>query len=247
MLEESQHPGRPADPCIIVICGASGDLTKRKLIPALYNLAADRLLSREFAIIGFARNNLTSERFHDQLSQDIKTFATGSVDPEVWDWFRQRLCYVSGDVQDPKACESLKELMAQVTRPHNTHGNCLYYLATAPAFFSEIIRRLGASVSPAPRQPAIQERSGELFGCPHCATQSLRCGIDACRHPAASSGVGGPALQSLGRRLVANSHRENSNAEPHSPGVDAHGSRNTEPHSLCSRDDLHRFIVMPFW
>lgn len=145
MMEESQHPGRQADPCIMVICGASGDLTKRKLIPALYNLATDHLLSREFAIIGFARYDLTSERFRDQLSQDIKTFATGSVDPEVWDWFRQRLYYVSGDVQDPKAYERLKELMAQVTRTHGTQGNSLYYLATAPSFFSEIIRRLGAA------------------------------------------------------------------------------------------------------
>ncbi len=145
MQETNQPPGRPADPCIMVICGASGDLTKRKLIPALYNLATDQLLSQEFAIIGFARRELTSERFRDQLSQDIKSFATGSVDPEMWDWFRQRLYYLSGDVQDPKAYESLKELMAQVTRTHNTRGNCLYYLATAPSFFAEIIRRLGAA------------------------------------------------------------------------------------------------------
>ena len=145
MHETTHQPGRPADPCVMVICGASGDLTKRKLIPALYNLATDHLLSREFAIIGFARNELTSERFRDQLNQDIKTFATGSVDPEIWDWFRQRLYYLSGDVQDSKAYESLKELFAQVARTHGTHGNCLYYLATAPSFFSEIIRRLGAA------------------------------------------------------------------------------------------------------
>lgn len=145
MHEADQRAGRPADPCVMVICGASGDLTKRKLIPALCNLATNHLLPREFAMIGFARNELTHESFRDQLSQEIKTFATGTVDPEMWDWIRQRLYYVSGDFQDPKAYESLKELIAQVTKAHDTQGNCLYYLATAPSFFSEIIRRLGAA------------------------------------------------------------------------------------------------------
>src|SRR6516162_3284854 len=89
-------PHRVAEPCVMVIFGASGDLTKRKLIPALYNLAKENLLSRQFAIIGFASGDLTSESFREQLSKDIRNFATGPVDEEVWDWFRRRIYYVRG-------------------------------------------------------------------------------------------------------------------------------------------------------
>ena len=73
--------GRPGDPCVMVIFGASGDLTKRKLIPALYNLAKDKLLSKEFALVGFARNEMTSEQFRDEIGREIGEFATTTVDP----------------------------------------------------------------------------------------------------------------------------------------------------------------------
>lgn len=145
MREPNQHPGRPADPCAMVICGASGDLTKRKLIPALYNLANDHLLSSEFAIVGFARNDLDTGAFRRQLTEDIKTFATGSVDAEIWEWLLGRTYYVPGDFKDPKAYQKLKEAMAQEIRSHSAHGNVLYYLATAPSLFAEIVRQLGAA------------------------------------------------------------------------------------------------------
>ena len=74
--------GRPGDPCIMVICGASGDLTKRKLIPALYNLASENLLSKSFALVGFARNQMTSEEFRNKISEEISQFATGAVDQD---------------------------------------------------------------------------------------------------------------------------------------------------------------------
>src|SRR5450631_497801 len=95
--------GRPGDPCVMVIFGASGDLTKRKLIPALYNLAKDNLLSKEFAVIGFARNEMTSQQFRDMLSTEIAQFATTTVDPELWRWFSERIYYVSGEFGDPAA------------------------------------------------------------------------------------------------------------------------------------------------
>ena len=78
--------GRPGDPCVMVIFGAAGDLTRRKLIPALYNLASEQLLSREFAVVGLARSQMTTEQFRDKVSQDIKQYATGPVDS-----FRDRL------------------------------------------------------------------------------------------------------------------------------------------------------------
>src|SRR5579862_7325643 len=87
--------GTPGDACAMVIFGASGVLTKRKLIPALYNLAKDNLLSKEFALIGFARNEMTNEQFRERLAADIKEFATTDVDPELWGWFSERIYYIS--------------------------------------------------------------------------------------------------------------------------------------------------------
>jgi glucose-6-phosphate 1-dehydrogenase len=145
MSDDTQHQGRPGDPCAMVIFGASGDLTKRKLIPALYNLAKDNLLSKEFAVIGFARNEMTSEQFRDMLSSEIKEFATSTVDPSIWQWLAERVYYVSGEFGDPAAFERLKAQLAEVEKTHATHGNCYFYLATAPAFFAPVVKQLGAA------------------------------------------------------------------------------------------------------
>src|SRR5271166_5067055 len=135
--------GRPGDPCVMVIFGASGDLTKRKLIPALYNLAKDNLLSKEFALVGFARNELTSEQFRDEIGKEIGEFATTTVDPDLWHWFSRRIYYLSGDFGDPKAYQTLNELLGKIDKEHGTRGNYFYYLATAPSFFGPIITQLG--------------------------------------------------------------------------------------------------------
>lgn len=141
LLPDSAH----ADPCVMVICGASGDLTKRKLIPALYNLARANLLPRDFAIVGFARNDISSDQFRQQLSQDIQSFATtGSVDRDAWEWFLRRIYYVAGSFDDPAAYERLRETMAQADREHGTRGNYFYYLAVAPDYFGMIVQRLDA-------------------------------------------------------------------------------------------------------
>src|ERR1700683_5421359 len=99
--------GRPGDPCVMVIFGASGDLTKRKLIPALYNLAKDNLLSKEFALVGVARNEMDSEQFRDMISKEIGDFATTKVDPDLWHWFSSRIYYIAGDFDDPKVYQEL--------------------------------------------------------------------------------------------------------------------------------------------
>ncbi len=137
--------GLPAGPCAIVIFGAAGDLTKRKLIPALYNLAKGRLLPKEFAVIGLARNELTTEEFRERLTQEIQEFATAKVDSDIWDDFVKRLYYVAGSFGDPAAYQKLQAQLADVDRDHGTKGNYLYYLATNPSFFSEIVKQLGAS------------------------------------------------------------------------------------------------------
>ena len=137
--------GRAADPCVMVIFGASGDLTKRKLIPALYNLAKDNLLSKEFAVVGVARNEMSSEQFRDMISKEIGDFATTKVDPDLWHWFARRIYYISGDFDDPKVYEELARVLGDVDKEHGTRGNYFYYLATAPSFFATVVKQLGAA------------------------------------------------------------------------------------------------------
>ena len=133
----SEEPvGLPGDPCVMVIFGPSGDLAKRKLIPALYNLARENLLSRQFAIVGSARRPMTNEEFRDKLTQEMKEFATGLVDSDLWEWLARRLYYLPGDGQDPDTYRQLKELLAKIDQEHSTPGNYFYYLATAPGLFS---------------------------------------------------------------------------------------------------------------
>src|SRR5882672_3413177 len=130
-------------PCVMVIFGASGDLTKRKLIPALINLAQENLLSREFAVIGFAFDSMTTESFRNQLSKDVAQFALGPVDEKLWQWFLERIYYVQGDFSDTAAYQRLKAQIITVEKNHNTHGNRFHYLAVAPKFFSPIVKKLG--------------------------------------------------------------------------------------------------------
>ncbi len=134
----------------MVIFGATGDLTRRKLIPALLNLtrggpAGENLLSRQFAVIGVASSELTTDAFRQRLTEEVKTFATGRIDPDIWEWLMRRLYYLPGDLQAPKTFERLKDLVGKVEAEHGSHGNILYYLAVAPRFFGEIIQQLGAA------------------------------------------------------------------------------------------------------
>ena len=144
-----QHVPAPlvktAGPCCAVIFGASGDLTKRKLIPSLYNLAIAGHLSKDFALVGFARPQMSHQEFRDRLDQEIKSFTGGSVDQAVWSWLVERIYYQGGEFGDPKAYESLKTLLAEVEERHRTLGNRLYYLATLPSFFGPVVDQLGAT------------------------------------------------------------------------------------------------------
>ena len=135
--------GEPGDPCVMVIFGASGDLAKRKLIPALYNLAKENLLSREFALVGFARPELDSEQYRAKCAEDLEQFATTAIDPDVWHWFARRMYYVSGDAANDAAFQKLAHVLQDVEREHGTRNNCLFYLATVPSLFSQCVRQIG--------------------------------------------------------------------------------------------------------
>jgi glucose-6-phosphate 1-dehydrogenase len=130
-------------PCVMVICGATGDLTRRKLIPALYNLARAKHLSPNFAIVGFAFEKFTTEVYRDQLTKDLQTFAGEPIDAELWAWFLKRIYYLQGDFRDPASYQKLNELVTQADRDNHAQGNYFFYLAVAPVFFAEIVRQLG--------------------------------------------------------------------------------------------------------
>src|SRR5258706_4736823 len=132
-----------AAPCVMVIFGATGDLTKRKLIPALCNLAADNLLSKQFAIIGFATNDYTTESFRKTLAEEIPKYSSTKIDAAIWSWFAERIYYIKGDFQDPEAYKRLEQLIAEVDKQHSTGENKFFYLAVAPRFFSTIVKQLG--------------------------------------------------------------------------------------------------------
>ncbi len=136
---------RQTGPCVMVIFGATGDLTARKLFPALYNLAKINMLSREFAIVGVGRNDYSTEQFRQVMGEKLQSFATGTVEADLRDWMLQRVYYVGGDFKDPQLYTALTQTLAEVDKNHNTKGNYFFYLATSPVFFGDIVDRLGAA------------------------------------------------------------------------------------------------------
>ncbi len=141
-MEPCKPTPRVADPCAIVIFGASGDLTKRKLIPALYNLASYSLLPEKFCVIGVARRELTDEVFRDQLGKDLAELGTQPVDPKLWSRFRERVMYCRGSFDDPKTYESLRDKLNDAEQRFHTGGNVLFYLSVQPDYFALIAQQL---------------------------------------------------------------------------------------------------------
>lgn len=133
-----------ASPCVMTICGAAGDLTKRKLIVALCNLAQENLLPSQFAIVGFAADDFTTESFRKHLAQEIPKLAPSPIDPKLLEWMCERIYYVKGDFQDPEAYQRLEQQIAEADKKYNTLGNRLFYLAVAPRFFSTIAKMLAS-------------------------------------------------------------------------------------------------------
>jgi len=133
----------PADPCTIVIFGASGDLARRKLVPALYGLAAQNCLARRFAIIGFARTPMTDEAFQLSAVDSVKKFAeAGTVQEGECKEFAQALAYVAGEYHHLEAFERLKKRLDELDGAHKLNGNRLFYLATPPDIYPLIIEQL---------------------------------------------------------------------------------------------------------
>ena len=138
------HETPVAAPCVMVIFGATGDLTKRKLIPALCNLAAGNLLSKQFAIIGFAGNDFTTESFRKTLAEEIPNTLPTKIDPAIWDWFAERIYYVKGDFQDPGGVQAAFSSRSPMSISSTTPEGIVFFTwRLRPRFFAPIVKQLG--------------------------------------------------------------------------------------------------------
>ncbi|RPH85699.1 MAG: glucose-6-phosphate dehydrogenase [Candidatus Rokuibacteriota bacterium] len=135
----------PSDePFTLVIFGASGDLTNRKLIPALWSLYAARTLPEPFVIIGTGRTEMTDEAFRDRMREGVKEFARLKIpNDNVWSRFASSLVYVPGDPNDAELYARLRAALEDVARRHGGPVNRLYYLSTPPSLYDDITRQLG--------------------------------------------------------------------------------------------------------
>jgi glucose-6-phosphate 1-dehydrogenase len=135
---------RPCEPCTVVIFGAAGDLTKRKLIPALHNLAGYGLLPKQSTVIGVARRPIDDAEFRRQMASELQRYATSPTTAEAAADFASRLAFVSGDLGDPAMYAALRERVAEL-RKRDGVANILFYMATPPAAFGQIARGLHAA------------------------------------------------------------------------------------------------------
>jgi len=139
-LREGMPADRTAPPCALVLFGASGDLTKRKLVPAAYNLALSRLLSQNSAVIGVARRPLP---FVDQMKEAVaKHSRRKPIDQDVWSDLARRTSYVQGEFHDPETYKKLAAELERVDKEHGTNGSRLFYLAVGPDQMPTIVHGL---------------------------------------------------------------------------------------------------------
>lgn len=136
---------RVPEPQILVIFGASGDLTQRKLIPALYQMRLERRLPPEFTVVGVARREWSHDFFREHMREGIEQFGGGLGKEEIWQNFAQGLFYFSSDIDDHEGYQKLKGFLAELDIQRGTRGNRVFYLAVAPRFFAEAIMQLGAA------------------------------------------------------------------------------------------------------
>jgi len=144
--------GGKAPPCTVVIFGATGDLTARLLMPAIYNLSRTGLLADNFALIGIGRSPESDDTFRQSQTDAIKRFvggggegsSGGGLDEKAWDFIASRMSYMSGDVTKPEMYQGLKQKLDDISKASGTQGNVLFYLAVAASLFGPIIDQLGA-------------------------------------------------------------------------------------------------------
>lgn len=142
-LEEPNRSSRTIDPCVLVIFGATGDLTGRKLTPAIYNLGREGMLPANFATVGFARREKTNEAFREEVRKDISTYSrVKPIDEAFWKNFEQHLFYHKSEFDDDAGYAALDALLKELDTKLATRGNRVFYLSVQPKYFPIIIEKL---------------------------------------------------------------------------------------------------------
>ena len=142
LRDETRLPRVP-EPAAMVIFGASGDLTARKLVPALYDLAAARRLPMEFSVVGLSRTEMSHDEFRERMRERLEEHRSGRVSDDVWESFSKGLFYLPGDSKDPDTYEELKGFLQRLDDERGTGGNRIFYLSSSPSLFPTIVERLG--------------------------------------------------------------------------------------------------------
>jgi glucose-6-phosphate 1-dehydrogenase len=142
-LVEGLELARTPEPCALVIFGASGDLTRRKLFPALYSLAYRRLLPERFGVVGVARTQMTDEEFAARMEEAVREFGRDEFRQDVWDGLAAGIRYVSTEFTDEEGENHVAGCLTRLDEDRGTRGNRLYYLAVPPDAFEVLVRELG--------------------------------------------------------------------------------------------------------
>jgi glucose-6-phosphate 1-dehydrogenase len=162
-LKAAQSAERIPEPTAVVIFGASGDLTKRKLLPALFHLEQSNLLPEEFSVIGVARRPLQGE-FEKDMRDGILQFGGVQEGEKKLDEFMRKVSYFAMNFDDPGGYDKLKTVLEDIDQKQGTKGNRLFYLATAPEYFAEIIEQLGQHGMAKPQQGTVHVIIEKPFG-----------------------------------------------------------------------------------
>ncbi|HET9507612.1 MAG TPA: glucose-6-phosphate dehydrogenase, partial [Gaiellaceae bacterium] len=142
-LAEGLRLQRRAEPSAMVVFGASGDLTQRKIFPALYALAVRRLLPEQFGVVGVARTQQTTEDWAAAMQRAVQEHARDEYDDEVWGQLADGLRYVATDFADDEGQDAVVAALNELDEARGTNGNRVYYLAVPPAAFATIVNELG--------------------------------------------------------------------------------------------------------
>jgi glucose-6-phosphate 1-dehydrogenase len=146
--------GTTAEPCTVVLFGASGDLAKRKVIPAMYDLAQHNSLGERYAIVGFARTPMTDESFRATIGEAAKTISeVGPIEPAKWDAFAANLYYSAGEYGDQNSYAQLAKKLTELDAEKKLGGNRLFYLSTPPEVYPDIVGQLGQAGLARPSGP----------------------------------------------------------------------------------------------
>jgi glucose-6-phosphate 1-dehydrogenase len=134
---------RTAEPCALTIFGASGDLSQRKLFPALYELAYRHLLPEQFAVLGVARSQMSSEDFADKMKDAVAHHARDEFREDVWEWLCECIRYIDADFADEESWDQVAACLSALDEERGTRGNRVYYLAIPPSAFELVVTNLG--------------------------------------------------------------------------------------------------------